>query len=75
MEYLIEELLISNRWAILVLCVPDENNQSVFIEMQASSIIYNEIRTESEMGKIPVKLSGTALGIVWSYYLEIIETH
>jgi hypothetical protein len=62
--YLIEELLISSRWYILVLSVTDEINQGVIIEIQASCSIYTDNRTESEMREIPGKFPGTAVGIV-----------
>jgi hypothetical protein len=62
--YLIEELLISSRWPILVFSVTDEINQGIIMEIQASCSIYTDNRTESEMRKFRVTFPGTAVGIV-----------
>jgi hypothetical protein len=72
--YLIAKMPISSRWPILLVCVNDEINQGFITEIRARCLLYTDNRTESEMGKIPVKFLRTFLGIVWRYYLEIIET-
>jgi len=64
---------MSSLWPILVLSVTDIY-PDIIIEIQALCLIYTENSSETEMGKIPVRFPGTAFGIIWIYYLEIMET-